>query len=83
MIDVKDDANVTIAKYNNVVELTQDLGVPSDIIMEKALNLNETILNHRVRSESFWTKGLYSKDIATLPLLEVPEIMKEMPIDYD
>lgn len=81
MIDVKDSANVTIAEYNNIVELTNDLGVPSDALMEKTIKLNETILDHRIRLESFWTKGLYSEDVAALPLLEVPEVMKNVDTD--
>ena len=81
VVDTKDSADVTVASYNNVVEITNELGVPSDAVVEKILDLNETIIDHRVRSESFWTKGLYSKDVAALPLLEVPEVMKN--IEYD
>jgi len=83
MIDTKNSAKVTIDMYDNIVELTQELGVSSDAIMEKTLKLNEEILEHRVRVNKFMTKGLYSKDVANLPLLELPEIMKDIPIEYD
>lgn len=83
MIDSKNSAKVTIDMYDNIVELNQELGVSSDAIMEKTLELNEEILEHRVRVNKFMTKGLYSEDVANLPLLELPEIMKDIPIDYD
>lgn len=83
MIDSKNSAKVTIDMYDNIVELTQELGVSSDAIMEKTLELNEEILEHRVRVNKFMTKGLYSEDVANLPLLKLPEIMKDIPIDYD
>lgn len=83
MVSEKTDTQVTIDQYNNTVELIQDLGVPSEAIMTEIIKTNNKILEHRVKSNKFMTKGLYSKKVAALPLLEIPEVMKVGPIDYD
>lgn len=81
MVDLKGDAKVKIEDYNNTVELVQTLGVPSDAVMQKTLDLNQMITRNKVRSHNFWTLGLYSKEVGALPLLEIPESMKKLPIE--
>ena len=83
MVSEKTDTQVTIDQYNNTVELIQDLGVPSEAIMTEIIKTNDKILEHRVKSNKFMTKGLYSKKVAALSLLEIPEVMKVSPIDYE
>jgi len=83
MISEKTEDQVTIDQYNNTVELIQNLGVPSEAIMTEIIKTNDKILEHRVKSNKFMTKGLYSKKVAALPLLETPEVMKVSPIDYE
>ena len=83
LVSEKSDAQVDVDQYNNTVELIQDLGVPSEAIMTEIIKTNDKILEHRVKSNKFMTKGLYSKKVAALPLLEVPEVMKVSPIDYE
>ena len=83
LVSEKSDAQVAVDQYNNTVELIQDLGVPSEAIMTEIIKTNDKILEHRVKSNKFMTKGLYSKKVAALPLLEIPEVMKVSPIDYE
>ena len=83
LVSEKTEDQVTIDRYNNTVELIQDLGVPSEAIMTEIIKTNDKILEHRVKSNKFMTKGLYSKKVAALPLLEMPEVMKVGPIDYE
>lgn len=83
LVSEKTYDQVTIDQYNNTVELIQDLGMPSEAIMTEIIKTNDKILEHRVNSNKFMTKGLYSKKVAALPLLEIPEVMKEGPIDYE
>jgi len=83
LVSEKTYDQVTIDQYNNTVELIQDLGVPSEAIMTEIIKINDKILEHRVKSNKFMTKGLYSKKVAALPLLEIPEIMKIGPIDFE
>lgn len=83
LISEKSDAQVVVDQYNNTVELIQDLGVPSEAIMTEIIKTNDKILEHRVKSNKFMTQGLYSKKVAALPLLEIPEVMKVSPIDYE
>ena len=45
--------------------------------------MNEKICNHKVRASNFMTIGLYSKKVGELPLLEIPEVMKVGPIDFE
>lgn len=77
------EGRAKIEEYSNTVELIQELKVPSDAVTEKIFDLNETIIKNRVHANSFWTKGLYSKKVGALPLLDLPEVMTELPIDYD
>ena len=83
LVSEESDTQVDIDQYNNTVELIQDLGVPSEAIMTEIIKTNDKILEHRVKSNKFMTKGLYSKKVAALPLLEMPEVMKVGPIDYE
>lgn len=83
LVSEESDAQVDIDQYNNTVELIQDLGVPSEAIMTEIIKTNDKILEHQVKSNKFMTRGLYSKKVAALPLLEIPEVMKVGPIDYE
>lgn len=83
LVSENSDAQVDVDQYNNTVELIQDLGVPSEAIMTEIIKINDKILKYRVKSNKFMTKGLYSKKVAALPLLEIPEVMKLGPIDYE
>lgn len=74
MVDVKPDAKAFIEKYDNFVTLANSVKEPSDAVIKEIIDINERILEHRTRSKNFMTRGLYSKDIAELNLLEVPEI---------
>lgn len=82
-IDVKPDEETTLLKYENLKTISNDLGVPSEATLEEIVSLNKKICDHKIYANSFMTKGLYSKKVGELPLLEVPEIMKVSPVDYE
>lgn len=73
MSDLKPYSEKFIEKYDNLITLTHSVQEPSDAIIEEIIETNDEIISHRVRSKNFMTKGLYSKDIAELNLLEIPE----------
>lgn len=81
--DTKSDAEATILKYENLKTISSDLGVTSETTLEEIISMNKKICNHKIYANRFMTKGLYSKKVGELPLLEVPEIMKVSPIDYE
>lgn len=79
MIDTKSAEQLFIGEYNMAYEYSE---TPCDPVICKVIEINDKILENQVYSEKFMTKGLYSKEIAALPLLPVPDTM-QYPIEYD
>ena len=72
-----------VAEYKQLQKTEIVTVVPSEALMEKVLDMNNTIISHKVKVNRFLTKGLYSKDIAALELLPVPEPFMDVEIEYD
>lgn len=83
LLDTKPNEKATILKYENLKTICNDLGVPSETTLKEIVSMNKKICDHKVYANDFMTKGLYSKKVGKLPLLEIPEIMKVSPIDYE
>ena len=73
IVSSRPDSKVFVEKYDNFVALVNTVEEPSEAVIEEILDINEDIIRHRIKSNNFMTKGLYSKDVAELNLLEVPE----------
>ena len=73
LVSTPADEKAFIEKYNNKVEIIQNVKAPSEEVIEEIFDVNGYILNEKVKSARFMTKGLYSKKVGELPLLEIPE----------
>jgi len=83
LLDTKSDEKATLLKYENLKTISNDLGVSSETTLEEIISMNKKICDYKIYANRFMTKGLYSKKVGELQLLEVPEIMKVSPIDYE